>query len=123
MENQNNIMEIRQLIANNKLKTAFQQIQELLINNPDLDIAILQSARYQGIQNQINSGVITHENAEVAKNQIRASLLDLLRNIENFDENSPPTDEENTTAPKDTATVQKADKIYNINNIDQANFS
>jgi len=123
MNNKVNIKKIRDLIAKDELKIAFQQIQELLVNSPKLDAAILQSSRYNGIQNQIHAGIVSYENAEVATNQIRSGLLDLLRKIEDLDENDFLTSEENTAAAKSSTTTQKADKIYNIEKIDNANFS
>lgn len=123
MNNKITIEKIRQLIANDELKIAFQHIQTLLGNKPKLDDAILQSARYNDIQNQIHSGIVSHEDAKVTKNQIRVGLLHLLRQIEDLDENTPSTAEADAAASKDSINKQKADKIYNINKIDQANFS
>lgn len=123
MNNKATIEKIRDLIANDELKMAFQQIQRLLTKSPKLDAAILQSARYNGIQSQIHSGIVSHENAEVTINQIRSGLLDLLRKIEGLDKNASSTAEENTAASKNSTTTQIADKIYNIEKIDNANFS
>jgi len=74
---------IRDLIANDDLTGALQQLRKLLDNSPKLDEAILQSARFQDIRKQIRLGLISHAEANLTQNQIRAGLLDLLREIEN----------------------------------------
>ena len=44
---------IRDLISNNYINAAVRQIRDLLANSPKLDEAILQSARFQDIQQLI----------------------------------------------------------------------
>ncbi len=47
-----------------------------------MDEVLLQSARFQAIRQQIRVGTISHAEANLTQNQIRAALLDLLREIE-----------------------------------------
>jgi tetratricopeptide (TPR) repeat protein len=76
------IARIRDLIANDDLPAALQQIRDLLDNSPKLDEAIIQAARFQDIRKQIRLGTISQADASLTQNRIRAGLLDLLREIE-----------------------------------------
>lgn len=73
---------LRQLIANNQLEEAILQLRTLLENSPQLNEAILQSGRLQDISKQIRLGTISHIDATLTKNQIRAGLLDFIYEIE-----------------------------------------
>ncbi|MCB0575396.1 MAG: NB-ARC domain-containing protein, partial [Saprospiraceae bacterium] len=44
--------------------------------------ALVQSARFEDIRRQIRLGLVSHAEANLTQNQIRAGLLDLLREIE-----------------------------------------
>lgn len=76
------INQIRELIANNRIDRALQRLRALQDNSPYLDELILQSARFNEIRKQICLGVVSHTDAMLDQNQIRAGLLDLLREIE-----------------------------------------
>ena len=82
MNGQQFIAQIRNLIAQDDLPEALQQLGSLLENSPKLDEAILQSARFQDIHKQIRLGVVSFEDVNLTKNQTRLGLLDLLREIE-----------------------------------------
>ena len=69
---------IQQLIADDALPEALQQLQNLLKNSPQLSEAVLQSARLSEVSRQIRLGLINNQEANLTKNQIRAGLLDLL---------------------------------------------
>ena len=142
---------IRNLIAQNELDEAIKQLRLLLENSPKLDEAILQSARFEDIRRQIRLGVVNHAEANLTQNQIRAGLLDLLREIEDsIAETSARPDAPALRAEMEHAVSvvnsknvvigstitaggnvhigdktisQTADKIYNIDKIDDANFS
>lgn len=75
--------QLRQLITNDDLLAAFQKLQELLEGTPLLKKALIQNARFTNLTHQIHSGTITYDNANVTQNQIRASLLDIISEIEN----------------------------------------
>lgn len=113
---------IRNLIAEDKLQDALQQIRKLLDNSSLLDEAILQSARWHDIRRHIRVGTIKPLEAALTQNQIRAGLLDLLREIEKQEEN-PAIREEIEKHAAGMNIIQNADKIYNIDQIDNANFS
>jgi hypothetical protein len=83
MDTKTFLSSIRTLIANDDLPAALQQLRDLLDNSPKLDEAIIQAARFQDIRKQIRLGLVSHAEANLTQNQIRAGLLDLLREIEN----------------------------------------
>jgi len=82
MNSQLFIRDIRDRIARDELPAALEQLRTLLEHSPKLDEAILQSARFQNIGRQIRLGTVSHAEANLTQNQIRAGLLDLLREIE-----------------------------------------
>ncbi|MCY7328848.1 MAG: hypothetical protein LH618_09885 [Saprospiraceae bacterium] len=141
---------IRNLIAQNELDEAIKQLRLLLENSPKLDEIILQSARFHDIRRQIRLGVVSHAEATLTQNQIRAGLLDLLRDIE--DSTAETSTRPNAAALReemehaisvvnsknvvtdstitaggnvhigDKTITQTAEKIYNIDKIDNAIF-
>lgn len=76
------IAQIRDLIAKDHLAAAVEQLQQMLEKSPKLDEAILQSARFHRIREQIRTGTVTHEEANVTQNQITAGLLEFISEIE-----------------------------------------
>lgn len=80
--NQILISHIRSLIANDQFQMAIQQLSALLKDSPRLDEAVQQSARYNNVVQQIRLGLVDFEAANIAKNQIRYGILDLLSEIE-----------------------------------------
>ena len=73
---------IGDLIGKDELAKAIQLLYALLKDSPQLDEAILQSARYNDVIKQIRLGMVDFEQANITKNQIRYALLDLVREIE-----------------------------------------
>lgn len=141
---------IRNLIAQNELPTALEKFRTLLENSPKLDEVVLQSGRFQDIRRQIRLGVVSQTEANLTQNQIRAGLLDLLQEIEDStaetsiqpDAPALRTELEHAISIVNSKNVvtgtitaggdvhigdktvnQNADKIYNIDKIDNANFS
>jgi hypothetical protein len=141
---------IRDLIAHDELPTALEKLRTLLENSPKLDEVLLQSGRFHDIRKQIRLGVLSHAEANLTQNQIRAGLLELLREIEEStaESSSQPdaallraemehaisiVNSKNVVTGTITASgdvhigdkniTQNAEKIYNIDHIDQANFS
>lgn len=116
----------------------------MLENSPQLDEVLQQSGRFAAIRKQIRIGTLSHEGATRTLSQLRAALLDLLREMEN------PTDtpalkealeaafqianSKNVVANSkiqaggdvhigDMHITQHAEKVYNIEKIDRADFS
>ena len=73
---------IGDLIGKDELAKAIQLLYALLKESPQLDEAILQSARYNDVIKQIRLGTVDFEQANITKNQIRYALLVLVREIE-----------------------------------------
>jgi len=136
---------IRALVAKSDLKEALSQLRALLENSPALDEAVLQSARLQDIHRQIRLGVVDNEHADLTQNKIGMGILDLLRELESPQGFQAPvrTEAERAASVVNSKNVvigstiqaggdvhigdkhieQKAEKIYNIDKIDNANFS
>ena len=141
---------IRNLIANDDLSTALEKLRACLDNSPKLDEVLLQSGRFHDIRKQIRLGVLSHADANLTQNQIRAGLIELLREIEDStaDSSMQPdaallrAEMEHATSIVDSKNVvtgtitadgevhigdktvhQKANTINNIEKIDTANFS
>jgi hypothetical protein len=118
MQDQHIYSQIRAKIGQDKLDQALQDMKQLLSDSPKLDEVIQQSSRFKDIQKQIHLGTVSHENATLTKNQIRSGLLALLREMQTGE--SEPAIQKAANEPQ---TIQNAEKIYNIQHIDQANFS
>ena len=146
MNSQAFIQQIRDLIAHDEIKVALEQLRTFLENTPKLDEIIQQSGRFENIRRDIRQGIVTHAEANLTQNQIRAALLDLLSEIETqgqqpaihaeIERAVSVENSKNVVAGSsisaggdlhvgDTAinVTQNAEKIYNINHIDNANFS
>ena len=82
MTTQSFLFNIRELIGKGNLKSALNQVRQLLKNSPKLDDALLQSARFNNLLNDIKLGVLDYEKANTTKTQINKGLLDILREIE-----------------------------------------
>lgn len=114
---------LRDLIAKDRLDDALQQLRTLLDNTPQLDEALLQSARWNDIRKQIRLGIVSHEDAMLTKDQIKKGLLDFLREIEEQGEKPGIREEVEQAILDQKVIIQNAEKIYNIGKIDNANFS
>lgn len=117
------IADIRDLIAKDDVTTAVQQLSALLKDSPHLNEAVQQSARYNNVMRQIRLGLVDFEAANIAQNQIRYAVLELLSEIEAQEQTQPNIKAEVEKFANGKTIIQNADKIYNINHIDNANFS
>ncbi len=75
------IQHIRNLIAKDDLDTAISRLRELLDNTPLLNEVLHQSGRFENIRKHIRLGTVSHSEANLTQNQIRAGLLDLVSEI------------------------------------------
>jgi predicted HTH transcriptional regulator len=73
---------VRQLIGENDLKTALNELQRFLKDSPKLDEMLMHSARFQEVLRHIHLGTIDFDKAIITKNQINKGVLELLREIE-----------------------------------------
>ncbi len=117
------IARIRDLIAKDKVKTAIQELSALLKDSPHLDEAVQQSARYNHVMQQIRLGLVDFQSANIAQNQIRHGILELLREIEEQGVASAAIRSEMEQYEKGMTIIQNAEKIYNNENINNATFS
>ncbi len=136
--------QIRQHIALDELPATLQQLRTLLETSPKLHEVLQQSGRFNDLLQQIRMGTLSYEQATLTKNQIRASLLDLVDEVakeaqqpEVAAELAKPVQIVNSKNVVLNSTIQaggdvhigdknlsqNAEKIYNIDKIDNANFS
>lgn len=73
---------IGDLVGKDDLKTAIQELHQMLRKSPHLDEAIIQSARYNDIMKQIRLGTVSFAAVDQRKNQIRLGILNLLAELE-----------------------------------------
>lgn len=116
-------MQVQQLIASGEVEEAIRLLHELLKNSPKLNEVLLQSARLNDINRQVRLGLIDDSHADQTRNKIRAGLLELLDEIRKQENEFPDIRGEVEQFFVGTTTVQNAEKIYNIEKIDNANFS
>lgn len=145
MEPNKYLKRVHECIINDDMAQALSLLRELLDLSPQLDEVIHQSGRHAAIRQQMRLGTVSHADAMLEQNQIRAALLELLHEIDTQKAKSPALEEEVTRAiavtnAKNTVinstitaggdvhigdkhVTQNASKIYNIDKIDRADFS
>lgn len=72
---------IGELISQNKIQQAIQEMSSLLKASPRLNELVMQSGRYQKLKHQIRTGTINYDDAEVTNNKIMMALLDLSNEV------------------------------------------
>jgi serine acetyltransferase len=82
MNSQLFIQQIRDLIARDEMKAALEQLRVFLEKTPKLDEILHQSGRFEHIRREIRQGLVSHAEATLEQNKLRAALLDLLAEIE-----------------------------------------
>ena len=82
MTTQKYCQDLRQLIGEGQLEEALKALSALLQSSPKLDEVVLQSARWQEVKRLIRLGQLPRERAAVTQNQIRAGVLELIREVE-----------------------------------------
>ena len=67
--------------------------------------------------------MVSHKESTLAMNQIRAGILELISEISALEESHEDIKQETTQAAARVQINQQAEKIYNIQHIDKADFS
>ena len=113
------IQNLKTQIALGDIDHVLKQLNQSLEGSSHHNDIIMISGRLANLQKQVRMGIISQSQATLTNNQINASLIDFLDQLDknNSTTNQTPTNQSGTTI------IQKADKIYNIDNIDNANFS
>jgi hypothetical protein len=119
----NFLSEIRDDISNDRIAVALQKLKPFIGDSPLLNEALQQSGRFAAIQQQIRLGVVSHKESTLAMNQIRAGILELISEISALEESHEDIKQETTQAAARVQINQQAEKIYNIQHIDKADFS
>ncbi|MFN0016446.1 MAG: hypothetical protein ACKVU2_18040 [Saprospiraceae bacterium] len=117
------LKQVRQHIGSDETAEAIRLLQNLLEKSPKLNEILLQSARLADIARQVRLGLVEDKQAALVKNQIRSGLLELVDEIEAQEQAMPEVREEIARVAASVTIVQNAEKIYNIEKIDNANFS
>lgn len=138
------IAQIKNLIGRDELPAALQQLRDMLANSSRLDEVLQLSGRFESLRRQVRLGTLGHAEANITQNQIRAALLELVDGIEPGDAASEAAAKNQSAVSVENAKntiigstitaggdvhigdkiiIQQADKIYNIDKIDNANFS
>lgn len=117
---------LQSLLADGKITQVIFQLRQLTQQDADLHNDVLQiSARFadnerRRLSNTSDSGTLGTE-----QNKINEALLSVINKLDNTHKSveltpNPSDTQANNAAPN---IVQKADKIYNIDHIDNADFS
>jgi hypothetical protein len=111
---------LKKLLAEGKTKQVLAQLQQVLQSDADLqnDIILL-SGRFATMQRQNRLGLADFATLNIERSKINAALVELIEQLE--PSTNPNSEAEGSKATK--TIIQKADKIYNIDRIDNANFS
>lgn len=108
------IPQIQQLIAQARLPEALDALQQSVPAHLKNEVLQLQS-RLNELQRKIRLNIIAEDEAGLERNKITAAALNLCSQI---DTATPAAD-----SPAGKIIIQNAEKIYNIDKIDNANFS
>ncbi len=106
--------QIQQLIAEARLEEALTALKDSVPAHLKNEVLQLQS-RLNELQRKIRLNIISEDEANLEHNKITAAALDLCNQI---DSSIPTAD-----TPTGKTIIQNAEKIYNIDRIDNANFS
>ena len=79
---QNFFNRISDLIAQDNLNQAIEELRIILEGSKRIDDIIVQSARYNDVMRQIKRGELNFETSQITKNQIRYALIDMVRSLE-----------------------------------------
>ncbi len=112
MNTEAHITRIRELIAKNKLSAAFEELARLHQGSPEEDEVLLLAAQYDENSRKSRLGLLSSADESVAQNNIRASMLALLR----------PSGEASRGARKTGRDPIGRDKIERQINIGQGNY-
>jgi hypothetical protein len=115
---------LRKLLAEGKIKPVFAQLRQAAQQDADWqnDIVLL-SGRFATMERQNRQGTADPATLNIERSKIIAALLEM---IEQLEPANPPATTPNPPVEGNKATksiIQNADKIYNIEHIDNANFS
>lgn len=111
---------LNDLLAQGKTAQVLAQLRSLSLSDSDLAGAIIQtSARFAEMERQQHAGTLAQDDLGVERNKINAAVLNL---IENLPDDATSAKSASSTSDGKTV-IQNADKIYNIQHIDKANFS
>jgi hypothetical protein len=102
--------EIMGLIGQDKIKEAILKTQDLLKGSSSFTDLILQSARFNRIEKEIQRGLINYEAAAIEKNKVVFALMNILQDLEELSDNNQGVKNEVESYLKE----QEASKVNQI---------
>ena len=113
---------IRDLIAKNEIKEAIKLLRQILKHSPKLDEVLQQSSRFSALRKEIRQDTIDYEDVTATENKISKALLELISEVDD-QMKTPEIKAEFESASGGKTLIQNAEKIYNIDHIDNATFN
>jgi len=89
MPTRNKYVHWRELIAADKITKVLQELREVLAKSNRLDEILQQSGRYAALRKSIRLGIVSQEDQTVTENKIRLALLELLTDMESWEQTDP----------------------------------
>jgi hypothetical protein len=113
---------LQNLLADGKTAQAIDQLRQLDLADKDLAQQILQNAaRFSTLEKEQVMGTLRYDAYQLERNQINAALLAIVDKLPDEEADKPKIKPDIRTE-KGKTFIQQADKIYNIDHIDNANF-
>jgi Effector-associated domain 11 len=114
-----NRQHLQQLVAEGDIGPALQEILTLTTGTSLHNDALMISSRHHRNERARDAGTLDVSSFNIENNRISAALLNLIGRIKD-DASQNPASRDGSTG---TTIIQRADKIYNIGKIDEADFS
>lgn len=112
---------LQDLLAEGKTAQVIDQLRQLMASDKDLHQQVLLTAtRFADYEKQKHADTVAFDPLSIERNKINAALLHF---IEQLPDHTVDTAKDADTLPKPPTMIQNAEKIYNIDHIDNANFS
>lgn len=112
---------LQNLFAEGKTAQVLETLRTLTTNDAAIHHQVLAlSARFSENERQKHAGTLDHDTLHLERNRINAALLVLMEQVNPSVEG---TQSQTDITPTANPIIQNAEKIYNINHIDNANFS
>jgi hypothetical protein len=115
---------LRNRLAEGKIKPVFEQLRQAAQQDADWqNEIILLSGRFATMERQNRLGTADPATINIERNKINEALLEMIEQLEPANPPAPLPNNPVQTSKEPKSIIQKADKIYNIERIDNAHFS
>lgn len=111
---------LQQLLSDGKTDQVIAELRRLTAPDPYLhEQFLLLAGRQAELERKTIAGTSSADDLDIERNKIRAALLILVKKLRE----EGTGDNATTASISGTTVIQQAEKIYNINHIDNADFS